>query len=184
MKFWMAFIVLSVAFSTSALANSPEDTVSTYLELIKRGDFDQAGQYSDFANDLGMWLWYSGSSKARSLNGATEALTLLSSKLSYAILDSKVKADEATVYLEVTAVNVPRVMGEVAEMTTARISRNPLNLFQASSIVLEGVKLYEKKQTLPMTTSDPFVKLLKRKNGWVIAKDNKVFREAIIGLAP
>ena len=170
--------LLSILLAYAA-ANSPKDTVSSYLQLLKRGEFEQAGQYTDFSNDLG--FWYGSSPKSRRLTGATEALALLSSKLRYEILGGQMRADEATVRLKVDAVNVSRVMEDATEATTARISKNPLNLFRASSLALESVESRAKMQALPMTTSEPVVKLSKRHNSWIVTDDNEVFREAVIG---
>ena len=172
-RVFAVFVVFVLSLSCVACSGkkveSPETTVSNYLDSLHNLEFDNAKKYVDV---LGATDFEEGSDEEVFINN-------IMSSLDYTIISSTENGDKATVKVNIKNIDMASVMSDVFSqlfsLSFSDLSEeeqdNKVNDITLSSI--------EKNKTI-LVENEVDINLEKTETGWIIISDNKL-SDAITG---
>lgn len=170
-KIWVLLVVATmmvVSVGCGSKTETPEQAVTNFMEALIKVDQETLAKYSDSTETL----------ENDVTQTSEEAAQLLFGALSYKILSSKQEADNATVDIEITAIDMNVVVGEYMQKGLEKIfSGEEISDEQASVMLKEALE--NNKDT--KVTNSCQLQLTKSEDSWKITVDD-TFRNAIMPL--
>lgn len=181
----VSFVALGLAFFLAGCAwfgASPTTVSQNFLAAVQKFDPEEARKWTE-AQD---------STKNNLLNptdpASEEMAKSLLTKMTFELGEERINGDKATVSAKITSLDLGRIMTnsmkDLFSMALAQSLANDPPSEQQNQAMAQRILINAMNDSnAPKTTSDVKINLVKTKDGWKIASDNKDLFSALMGRA-
>lgn len=187
--FVLSLSLMSCGLNSNKSSNSSpkaEETVSSFFNSLKAGDFDKAANYLDKSNkEYNTDLKFKNSLEEKLVKTAV-------SKVSYKILSSQANSHNAVVEVEITSPDLLNIYNDVMsniitpiipEYSSANESEKQKIKSKAVKAAVEYIAKTLNSEGCPKTTNTAKLTLYEQNSKWII-KPNEDFIYALTGKMP